>query len=57
MIKTGQASLLIALTSAGAGEAAAAAAVLSYRALSCWALLPIGFGCWIGQQARTPTRG
>ncbi|WP_432969027.1 lysylphosphatidylglycerol synthase transmembrane domain-containing protein [Dactylosporangium sp. CA-233914] len=41
-----EASLMVALTTAGAAPAAAAAAVLIYRVLSCWAILPIGLACW-----------
>lgn len=41
-----EASLLIALTTAGAATAPAAAAVLIYRLLTCWSVLPIGLICW-----------
>jgi uncharacterized membrane protein YbhN (UPF0104 family) len=41
-----EASLVVALTTAGAPPAQAAAAVLSYRVLSCWSILPIGLACW-----------
>ncbi|WP_433074949.1 lysylphosphatidylglycerol synthase transmembrane domain-containing protein [Dactylosporangium sp. CA-052675] len=41
-----EASLLVALTAAGAPAAPAAAAVLLYRILSCWVDLPIGLACW-----------
>jgi uncharacterized membrane protein YbhN (UPF0104 family) len=41
-----EASLVLALTGAGAAQAPAAAAVLIYRLLSCWAVLPIGLVCW-----------
>jgi uncharacterized membrane protein YbhN (UPF0104 family) len=41
-----EASLLLALTTAGAPAIPAAAAVLVYRLLSCWAILPIGLICW-----------
>jgi uncharacterized protein (TIRG00374 family) len=40
-------SLLAGLVSAGAGNAAAAATVLVYRLLSCWLIIPVGFGCWL----------
>jgi uncharacterized protein (TIRG00374 family) len=46
-----EASLLIALTTAGAGPAPAAAAVLIYRLLSCWSSLPIGLVCWTARKA------
>lgn len=42
-----EASLLAGLISAGTGEAAAAAAVLTYRLLSCWLVIPTGFACWL----------
>lgn len=48
-----EASLILALTTAGAARAPAAAAVLVYRLLSCWSILPIGFICWTTQ--KTPT--
>ncbi|MFB9449554.1 UPF0104 family protein [Dactylosporangium vinaceum] len=41
-----EASLLVALTAAGAPAAPAAAAVLLYRILSCWIDLPVGLLCW-----------
>jgi hypothetical protein len=40
-----EASLIVALTAAGAQAAPAAAAVLVYRLLSCWSVLPIGLLC------------
>jgi len=40
-------SLLAGLVSAGAAEAPAAAAVLVYRLLSCWLILPVGFLGWL----------
>ena len=46
-----EASLILALTTAGAGAAPAAAAVLIYRLLSCWSILPIGLLCWTTQKA------
>jgi uncharacterized protein (TIRG00374 family) len=39
-------SLLTGLVSAGAAEPAAAAAVLAYRLLSCWLIIPVGLFCW-----------
>ena len=42
-----EASLLAGLVSAGAGQAAAAAAVLAYRLLSCWLILPLGLVGWL----------
>jgi uncharacterized membrane protein YbhN (UPF0104 family) len=41
-----EASLIVALTTAGAAPVPAAGAVLVYRLLSCWGLLPIGALCW-----------
>ncbi len=40
-------SLLAGLVSAGAGQAAAAATVLVYRLLSCWAIIPAGLFGWM----------
>ncbi len=40
-------SLLAGLVSAGAGEASAAAAVLVYRLLSCWLIIPVGLLGWL----------
>jgi hypothetical protein len=34
--------LLVALVSAGAAHSPAAAAVLIYRLVSCWAIVPVG---------------
>ena len=45
-----EASLVLALTAAGAAPAPAAAAVLIYRLLSCWTILPIGLICWTAQK-------
>jgi uncharacterized membrane protein YbhN (UPF0104 family) len=45
-----EASLILALTTAGAAQAPAAAAVLIYRLLSCWTILPIGLVCWTTQK-------
>jgi uncharacterized protein (TIRG00374 family) len=45
-----EATLILALTAAGAAQAPAAAAVLIYRVLSCWAMLPIGLLCWTAQK-------
>jgi uncharacterized protein (TIRG00374 family) len=44
-------SLILALTTAGAAAAPATAAVLIYRLLSCWTILPIGLLCWTAQSA------
>jgi uncharacterized membrane protein YbhN (UPF0104 family) len=46
-----EASLIVALTTAGAAPAPAAAAVLIYRLLSCWTILPIGLACWTAQRS------
>jgi uncharacterized membrane protein YbhN (UPF0104 family) len=48
-----EASLILALTTAGAVQAPAAAAVLVYRLLSCWSILPIGLICWTTQKTAT----
>lgn len=40
-------SLLAGLISAGAGDAEAAAAVLVYRLLSCWLIIPVGLLGWL----------
>jgi uncharacterized membrane protein YbhN (UPF0104 family) len=54
-----EASLLMALATAGAANAPAAAAVLIYRILSCWLIIPIGRAFWTALQApaepSTPT--
>lgn len=42
-----EASLLAGLVSAGAGDAAAAATVVTYRLLSCWLIIPVGFIGWL----------
>jgi putative heme transporter len=47
-------SLILALTTAGAAAAPATAAVLIYRLLSCWTILPIGLLCWTAQNAAPP---
>ena len=49
-----EASLILALTTAGAAAAPAAAAVLIYRLLSCWTILPIGLICWTTQKSGSP---
>ena len=49
-----EASLILALTTAGAPAAGAAAAVLIYRVLSCWMILPIGLTCWTTLKSGTP---
>lgn len=41
-----EASLIVALTTAGAAAAPAAAGVLIYRLLSFWSVLPVGLICW-----------
>jgi uncharacterized membrane protein YbhN (UPF0104 family) len=46
-----EASLGLALTTAGAAAAPAAAAVLVYRLISCWVLLPIGLVCWTARKS------
>jgi len=43
--------LLAGLVSAGGSPAAAAAVVLTYRVLSCWAFLPLGGLAWLGLRA------
>lgn len=40
-------SLLTGLVSAGAADTAGAAAVLVYRMLSCWLIIPVGLVCWL----------
>jgi uncharacterized membrane protein YbhN (UPF0104 family) len=50
-----EASLVLALTAAGAATAPAAAAVLIYRLLSGWAVLPIGLACWAARKPRVTT--
>jgi hypothetical protein len=50
-----EASLVLALTTAGAAAAPAAAAVLAYRLLSCWLILPIGLACWTALRTDAPT--
>jgi uncharacterized protein (TIRG00374 family) len=49
-----EASLILALTTAGAAQAPATAAVLVYRLLSCWMILPIGLICWTAQRTPSP---
>lgn len=49
-----EAGLILAMTTSGAPAAVAAAAVLTYRLLSCWILLPVGAACW--SLLRTPVR-
>ena len=51
-----EASLILALGAAGAGQAPAAAAVLIYRLLSCWTVLPIGLLCWTAPKSPIPPR-
>jgi uncharacterized membrane protein YbhN (UPF0104 family) len=45
-----EASLLVALTTTGTPPAPAAGAILIYRLLSCWGLLPTGLLCWVAQR-------
>ncbi len=40
-------SLLAGLVSAGAAESPATAAVLAYRLLSCWLIIPVGLLAWL----------
>ncbi|WP_051367877.1 lysylphosphatidylglycerol synthase transmembrane domain-containing protein [Hamadaea tsunoensis] len=40
-----EASLIISLTAAGAAEAPVAAAVIVYRLLSAWLIIPVGLAC------------
>jgi len=40
-------SLLAGLVSIGAEQSASAAAVLAYRLLSCWLIIPVGLLCWL----------
>ncbi|MCU7724336.1 YbhN family protein [Actinoplanes sp. KI2] len=50
-----EAGLILAMTTTGqAPVAAATAAVLTYRLMSCWAQLPVGAACWAG--LRSPRR-
>jgi uncharacterized membrane protein YbhN (UPF0104 family) len=46
-----EASLLMALAAAGAANAPAAAAVLIYRILSCWLIIPVGLAFWTALQS------
>src|SRR3954451_8425429 len=43
-------SLFVGLTAPGAGPTAAAAVVIVYRVLSCWAILPVGLACLLAQR-------
>lgn len=45
-----EASLILALTAAGATQVPAAAAVLIYRLLSSWTIIPIGLACLAAQR-------
>ena len=50
-----EAGLILAMTTTGhAPVAAATAAVLTYRLMSCWAQLPIGAACWAGLRGPRP---
>jgi len=46
-----EAALLVTLVAAGATNDTAAAVVLTYRLLSCWAIAPIGLLAWLGLRA------
>lgn len=48
-------SLLAGLVSAGANSSLAAATVLTYRMLSCWLILPVGFVGWLALRERKPS--
>ncbi|WP_157546745.1 lysylphosphatidylglycerol synthase transmembrane domain-containing protein [Hamadaea tsunoensis] len=50
VIETG---LLAGLVGAGASNASAAVAVLGYRVLSCWLIIPIGLVAWAGMRRLT----
>jgi uncharacterized membrane protein YbhN (UPF0104 family) len=52
LIETG---LLTGLVGAGASSASAAAAVLGYRVLSCWLIIPIGLASWAVLRRRPGT--
>lgn len=54
VIETG---LLAGLVSAGASNASAAAAVLGYRVLSCWLIIPIGLAAWTALRRPARTAG
>lgn len=45
-----EASLILALTAAGATQVPAAAAVLIYRLISSWTIIPIGLACLAAQR-------
>ena len=50
-----EAGLILAMTTTGhAPVAAATAAVLTYRLMSCWAQLPVGAACWAGLRGPRP---
>lgn len=49
-------SMTVALVAFGGGEASTVAAVLLYRILSFWVLLPIGWGSWAGLTFRGRNR-
>jgi len=51
-----EASLLTGLVSAGAASAPAAAAILIYRLLSAWLVIPIGFGMLAEMKRRDARR-
>lgn len=47
-------SLLAGLVGAGAANAPAAAAVLGYRVLSCWLIIPVGLIAWTALRRNRP---
>ncbi|MFC7760810.1 YbhN family protein [Catellatospora bangladeshensis] len=49
-----EASLLTALTTAGADEVTATAVVIGYRLLSCWLIIPVGLTTWAFLRRATP---
>ncbi|GAA2560720.1 hypothetical protein GCM10010435_35330 [Winogradskya consettensis] len=48
-----EAGLVVTLTTLGAPPPAATAAVLTYRALTCWLILPLGTATWATLRARS----
>jgi uncharacterized membrane protein YbhN (UPF0104 family) len=51
-----EAALLLTLTGAGVGAVPAAAAVLVYRVMSCWSVLPVGLACHLVGGTSVPGR-
>lgn len=49
-----EAGLILAMTTLGAASAPATAAVLTYRLISCWSLLPLGAACWAAMRRPQP---